>query len=287
MAQKKTLKEKKKEIKNCIDKCPTPPSIANCKYNKFCLKPLILREQIESCIFQVCVRLKTRMDEHLTKTNLNQKILQNNIEVLAKSSKIDLPKLKKKHGLLTKEEKIALSKAPKKSEKKMISKMNAKSKTTMPIDAKRINLVTEMLVYKIKLRNIRQKQNPYLKYFYYKNVMLELLLKSEALKSNCVDLLKKQKKAYTSSKAETDLENMNANLKKWGKSTEECKKEKQKYINIILSMRAIFKVAFQDWEDTMNGEVQYLADLEKLTRQLEAVDRAESGRGRRLLGDLK
>jgi hypothetical protein len=168
----------------------------------------------------------------------------------------------------------------------VISKLKTKVKTS-PINAKKINLVTQMLVNKIKMRKVRQNQNPYLKYFYYKNVMIELLLKSEALKTNCVDLLKKKKKAYLSSKAETDLVNMEANLKKWGKSTEECQKEKQKYINVILNMRAIFKVAFQDWEDTMNGEVAYLTAYERLTGQLEALARAESGRSRRLLGDLK
>lgn len=144
-----------------------------------------------------------------------------------------------------------------------------------------------MLVNKIKMRKVRQNQNPYLKYFYYKNVMIELLLKSEALKTNCVDLLKKKKKAYLSSKAETDLVNMEANLKKWGKSTEECQKEKQKYINVILNMRAIFKVAFQDWEDIMNKEVRYLTALERLGVQLDAHARDEAGRVRRLLGDLK
>jgi hypothetical protein len=227
------------------------------------------------------------MGEHMIKTKLNQKVSQNNIEVLAKSCQIDLLKLKKKHGLMTSEEKNEAAKASPAKPSSAKSKPNVKAKTTLTINTKKIYLVTQILVNKIKLRKVRQNQNSYLKYFYYKNVMIELLLKSEALKTNCVNLLKKKKKAYFSSKAETNLENMKANLEKWRKSTEECKKEKQKYINIILNMRAIFKVAFQDWEDTMNGEVVYLTAYERLTGQLDALARAESGRSRRLLGDLK
>lgn len=223
----------------------------------------------------------------MIKTKLNQNVSKNNIEVLAKSFQIDLLKLKKKHGLMTPEEKNEEAKASLAKPSSAISKPKVKVKTRLTINTKKIYLVTQILVNKIKLRKVRQNQNSYLKYFYYKNVMIELLLKSEALKTNCVDLLKKKKKAYFSSKAETDLANMKANLKKWKKSTEECKKEKQKYINIILNMRAIFKVAFQDWEDTMNGEVVYLTAHERLTGQLDALAKSDSGRGRRLLGDLK
>jgi hypothetical protein len=287
LALKKTLKPKKVEIKKCIDKCPTPGSITGCNYDRFCIQPLLLREEIEFCLFQVCVRLKTRMGEHMTKKNLNQKISQKNIEFLAKLYQIDLLKLKQKYGLMSSQEEKEAAEASLSKRSSAISKLKAKAKTTLTINAKKINLVTQMLVNKIKMRKVRQNQNPYLKYFYYKNVMIELLLKSEAMKTNCVDLLKKKKKAYLSSKAETDLENMKLNLDKWRKSTEECKKEKQKYINVILNMRAIFKVAFQDWEDIMNGEVRYLTALERLGGQLDAHARDESGLGRRLLGNLK
>jgi hypothetical protein len=80
---------------------------------------------------------------------------------------------------------------------------------------------------------------------------------------------------------------MNANLEKWEESTKECQNEKQKYINVILNMRTIFKVAFHDWEDIMNEEVRYLTALERLGVQLEAHSRDESGQGRRLQGDLE
>lgn len=101
---KKTLKPKKVEIKKCINKCPSPRSIEGCNYDTFCIQPLLLREEIEFCLFQVCVRLKTRMGEHMTKKDLNQKISEDDIKVLAKENQIDLLKLKQKYGLMSSEE---------------------------------------------------------------------------------------------------------------------------------------------------------------------------------------
>jgi hypothetical protein len=200
---KETLKPKKVKIRKCIKECQTPSSITGCNYYRFCIEPLLLREEIEFCLFQVCVRLKTRMGEHMTKKDLNQKISQNDIEVLAKEYQIDLLKLKQNYGLMSSEEEKKAAEASLSKRSSPISN-KAKAKTMRTINAKKINLVTKMLVNKIKMRNVRKNQNPYLKYFYYKNVMIELLLKSEAMKTNCVDLLKKKKKAYFSSKAETD-----------------------------------------------------------------------------------
>jgi len=227
------------------------------------------------------------MEEFKIKIDLNQDLMSKNIQSLTDSYKIDLPKLKATNGLLKPgEKKPATATSPKAGAMKKLVK---KSETGNKIDKKKRNLAKQILIFKIKLKNVRLDQSAFLSYFYRKNMMIELLVESEALKMRCVKLLKKWKKAYFSSKDESHIENMRTHIDKWKTSTEKCKNQKQKYINIILNTRQYFKAAFKTWQESMNVENVYLKELDKLTRMVGTLDRVENRgtpRNRRRLGDF-
>lgn len=94
------LDEVKQKMYKDMKKCPMPTRLAKCEYYKHCIKPLIHSEQISSCIYQVCFRLKTRIEAHMIKILTNQAVMKRNIEYNAKMYSIDLIKLKYQNRLL-------------------------------------------------------------------------------------------------------------------------------------------------------------------------------------------